>query len=158
MLDCIIETPLGNARIEGNAKGIRSLCFLNSHVTPSATIPNKLKPCVQQLNEYFNRERKTFDLKLDLKGTEFQKKVWQLLLTLPYGNTVSYLKLAQQFGDRKALRAVANANARNPIWIVIPCHRVIGSNGNLTGYAGGLPRKKWLLQHEGALLQQSLFS
>jgi len=88
----------------------------------------------------------------DLGGTVFQQKVWQALKTIPYGKTVSYLDLAEQLGNKKAVRAVARANALNPISLIYPCHRVIGSDGSLTGYAGGLDRKEWLLKHEGALL------
>ena len=89
--------------------------------------------------------------------TDFQQKVWDALQTIPYGTTTTYLKLSQQLGDVKAIRAVANANGKNPLWIVIPCHRVIGSNGSLTGYAGGLHRKQWLLEHESPYKQQTLF-
>ena len=112
---------------------------------------------IVQLNEYFEGKRTQFDLQLNPEGTDFQKKVWNLLQTIPYGKTMSYLQLSQQLGDVKAIRAVANANGRNPIWIIIPCHRVIGSNGSLTGYAGGLQRKQWLLDHESPYKQQSLF-
>jgi methylated-DNA-[protein]-cysteine S-methyltransferase len=91
------------------------------------------------------------------KGTDFQKKVWQELLKIPYGKTESYQKITNKLGDPKAIRAVANANGKNPLWIVIPCHRVIGSDGSLTGYAGGLWRKKWLLDHENPIKQERLF-
>ena len=98
-----------------------------------------------------------FDLKLNPKGTDFQKNVWNALLEIPYGKTISYLELSKTLGNVKAIRAVASANGKNPLWIVIPCHRVIGSNGDLTGYAGGLHRKKWLLEHERPVKQGSLF-
>ena len=91
------------------------------------------------------------------EGTEFQKKVWNALVKIPYGKTLSYLEFSKQIGDPKAIRAVANANGKNPIWIVVPCHRVIGSDGSLTGYAGGIDRKKWLLNHESYAKQQTLF-
>ena len=94
---------------------------------------------------------------LNPNGTEFQKKVWRQLETIPFGKTLSYLELSKQLGDVKAIRAVANANGKNPLWIIIPCHRVIGSDGSLTGYAGGLYRKQWLLNHESEYKQQSLF-
>ena len=100
---------------------------------------------------------KEFHIKTNPKGTDFQKKVWKALLKIPYGKTISYLDLSKRLGDVKAIRAVAAANGKNPLWIVIPCHRVIGSDGSLTGYAGGLHRKKWLLNHEGPVKQQSLF-
>jgi methylated-DNA-[protein]-cysteine S-methyltransferase len=109
------------------------------------------------LNEYFEGKRQNFDLLLNPEGTEFQKKVWSLLSEIPYGKTISYLELSRRFGDEKAIRAVAAANGKNPVWIIIPCHRVIGSDGSLTGYAGGLHRKKWLLNHESPSKQQSLF-
>ncbi|NJW55210.1 methylated-DNA--[protein]-cysteine S-methyltransferase, partial [Salinimicrobium oceani] len=98
-----------------------------------------------------------FNLKLNPQGTEFQKKVWQALLNIPYGRTASYMELSKEIGDPLAIRAVAAANGKNPLWILIPCHRVIGSDGSLTGYAGGLWRKKWLLEHEQQEKQQSLF-
>ena len=104
--------------------------------------------CIKQLDEYFSGKRKMFDIDVILKGTEFQRKVWNALKDIPYGVTVSYALIAEKTGDRKAARAVGNANNKNPVSIIIPCHRVIGSNGSLTGYGGGLWRKKWLLEHE----------
>ncbi len=98
-----------------------------------------------------------FDLKLNPQGTDFQKRVWEELLTVPFGRTLSYLELSRRLGDEKAIRAVAAANGKNPIWLVIPCHRIIGSDGSLTGYAGGLWRKKWLIEFEKGGLQGSLF-
>ena len=106
----------------------------------------------EQLNEYFNRERKIFDIPLLMVGTDFQKQVWQGLINIPYGTTVSYLQLSQNIGNEKAVRAVASANGANAISIMIPCHRIIGSDGSLVGYAGGLATKKKLLQLEQALL------
>lgn len=120
-------------------------------------IPDCLQDCVTQLQEYFAGTRTRFNLKLNPQGTEFQKKVWQELLNIPFSKTRTYLEQTKAIGDVKAIRAVASANAKNPIWIVIPCHRVIGSDGSLTGYAGGLWRKKWLLNHENPVKQQSLF-
>ncbi|MCL4169062.1 UNVERIFIED_CONTAM: hypothetical protein GTU68_012202, partial [Idotea baltica] len=114
----------------------------------SDTIPESLLDCVIQLKEYFNETRKTFDLKLNPEGTTFQKKVWNQLETIPFGKTISYLELSKQLGDVKAIRAAASANGKNPLWIIVPCHRAIGSDGSLTGYAGGLYRKQWLLNHE----------
>ena len=120
-------------------------------------IPSALKEANLQLSEYFEGKRKEFSFKLNPKGTDFQQKVWQELLKIPFGKTTSYLELSKQLGDVKAIRAVAAANGKNPLWIVVPCHRVIGSDGSLTGYAGGLWRKKWLLEHENPSPQQSLF-
>jgi methylated-DNA-[protein]-cysteine S-methyltransferase len=111
----------------------------------------------KQFEEYFNGTRKTFDIPLSPEGTEFQKKVWTELLNIPYGETTTYQQMANKLGDPKVIRAAASANGKNPISIVIPCHRVIGSDGSLTGYAGGLHRKKWLLEHESPSPQQSLF-
>ena len=109
-------------------------------------IPIELEDCVCQLKEYFEGKRRQFNLKLNPQGTEFQKKVWKHLEQIPYGKTLSYLELSKQLGDIKAIRAVANANGKNPLWIIVPCHRVIGSDGSLTGYAGGLHRKQWLFR------------
>jgi methylated-DNA-[protein]-cysteine S-methyltransferase len=157
MKTCIINTPLGYTKIIGNADGISSVTVLNSEEKITDIIPDILEDCVIQLNEYFEGNRKQFILKLNPQGTDFQKKVWNELEQIPFGKTTSYLKLSKQLGDIKAIRAVANANGKNPIWIIIPCHRVIGSNGSLTGYASGLHRKQWLLEHESPYKQQTLF-
>ena len=157
MKSCIINTPLGFAKLEGDNHGISSFIVLNNDVAKSDIIPDSLEDAVRQLNEYFKGERSQFSLKLNPQGTEFQKRVWNKLLNIPYGKTKSYLQLSKDLGDVKAIRAVANANGKNPLWIIIPCHRVIGSDGSLTGYAGGLSRKQWLLEHESPYKQQSLF-
>ena len=157
METCYIETPLGHTEIVGDKDGIISVSILNTNQELSETIPESLLDCVTQLKAYFNEERKSFDLKLNPKGTVFQQRVWKALETIPYGKTISYLQLSKQLGDPKAIRAVASANGKNPFWIVVPCHRVIGSDGSLTGYAGGLHRKQWLLNHESEYKQQSLF-
>jgi len=151
-----IESPLGITKIVGDDNGIAEISVL-SEGKKTAKIPYNLKDCVVQLQEYFKGERKAFDFKINPQGTEFQQKVWQELLRIPFGKTMSYLDLSKKLGDVKAIRAVASANGKNPLWIVVPCHRVIGSNGSLTGYAGGLWRKKWLLEHESPTIQQSLF-
>lgn len=156
--EAFIQTPLGVTSIQGDATGIVSVHVLKSDtVAPSVEIPDCLKEAVVQLQEYFSGTRRLFELKLNLKGTDFQKSVWQELLNIPYGKTISYLELSKRLGDVKAIRAAAAANGQNPFWIVVPCHRVIGSDGSLTGYAGGLWRKKWLLEHESPYKQQSLF-
>lgn len=157
MEECIIKSPLGFTKIVGDNDGITSITVLNSEEKITDIIPVELEDCVIQLNEYFEGSRKDFDLKLNPSGTDFQKKIWNLLESIPYGKTTSYLELSKLHGDVKAIRAVANANGKNPLWIIIPCHRVIGSDGSLTGYAGGLHRKKWLLEHESPYKQQSLF-
>lgn len=115
-----------------------------------------IEKCKEQLQEYFNGERKVFDLPVLLVGSEFQKGVWVSLMEIPYGKTVSYISLSRKLGDEKAIRAVARANGDNALAIIVPCHRVLGSDGSLTGYAGGLRVKKKLLQLEGASLQQEL--
>jgi methylated-DNA-[protein]-cysteine S-methyltransferase len=155
--ECIIKSPLGFTKIVGDEHGISSISILNSEEKITHIIPEVLEDGVRQLNEYFDGERTQFDLKLNPEGTAFQQKVWNALQTIPYGKTLSYLELSQQLGDIKAIRAVANANGKNPLWVVVPCHRVIGSDGSLTGYAGGLYRKQWLLEHESPYKQQRLF-
>ncbi len=111
-------------------------------------IPQCLKDCKTQLQEYFSGQRQQFDLPLAPAGTPFQQKVWQQLLQIHFGHTITYAEIARRLGDPKTIRAAGTANGKNPIAIVIPCHRVIGMNGDLVGYAGGLPNKKWLLDHE----------
>jgi len=156
MQTAFIRSPLGITKIVGDANGIAELSILSEGEVTSK-IPKVLKKCVSQLSEYFDGQRKDFTFKLNTQGTNFQQKVWQELLKIPFGKTISYLELSKKLGDAKAIRAVASANGRNPVWIVIPCHRVIGTDGSLTGYAGGLWRKKWLLEHENPTIQQSLF-
>lgn len=130
---------------------------MDSEISVSVIIPKELKPAVDQLAEYFEGKRTHFELKLNPEGTEFQKKVWKKLEEIPFGKTISYQQIANQLGDPKVIRAAASANGKNPIAIIIPCHRVIGSDGSLTGYAGGLHRKKWLLEHESPSKQGVLF-
>ena len=151
-----IKTPLGIAKIVGDDHGVSVISILEEGEI-STTIPNQLQECITQLQEYFDGRRIDFDFKLNPKGTEFQQKVWQELLKIPFGKTMSYFELSKKLGDVKAIRAVASANGKNPLWIVVPCHRVIGTDGSLTGYAGGLWRKKWLLEYENPTQQQSLF-
>ncbi|RYJ53341.1 methylated-DNA--[protein]-cysteine S-methyltransferase [Flavobacterium petrolei] len=151
-----IKTPLGIATIIGDENGI-SVISVSDKGEISTAIPAVLKEAVTQLNDYFEGKRTDFDFTLNPKGTEFQQKVWQGLLEIPFGKTCSYMDLSKKLGDVKAIRAVASANGKNPLWIVVPCHRVIGTDGSLTGYAGGLWRKKWLLEHENPTNQQSLF-
>ena len=115
--------------------------------------------CVEQLIQYFQGERRQFELPIAQEGTAFQKEVWSELMQIPYGKTISYLELARKTGDSKATRAVANANGKNNVCIIVPCHRVIGSNKELVGYSGGLWRKKWMLEHEAKIAHgvQTLF-
>ncbi len=151
-----IKTPLGIAEIIGDENGIAKIAVSDDGII-SENIPLALQEAVTQLNDYFEGKRTQFDLELNPLGTQFQRKVWKALTDIPFGKTRSYLEQSKILGDVKAIRAVASANGRNPLWIVVPCHRVIGTDGSLTGYAGGLWRKKWLLEHENPTAQQSLF-
>ena len=157
MKTVFINTPLGFTEIQGDENGISKIHVMNEDVEISTKIPEELKEAVLQLQDYFDGKRTTFTFPLNPSGTDFQKKVWNELLHIPFGKTCSYLELSKKLGDVKAIRAVASANGKNPLWIVVPCHRVIGTDGSLTGYAGGLWRKKWLLEHENPTLQESLF-
>lgn len=156
MAIAFIKTPIGTAKVIGDKKGITEINILDSE-SESNIIPEELEFAVNQIQEYFEGKRTMFTFEINPKGTDFQKKVWKALLRIPFGKTISYLTLSKEIGTVKAIRAVASANGKNPIWIVIPCHRVIGSDGTLTGYAGGLWRKKWLLEHENSIRQESLF-
>lgn len=151
------DTPIGRLQIRANDEGLTVVKFIE----PDSTVLPENKPrhptlqaAVKQLQEYFAGGRKMFDLPLAPAGTEFQHKVWQALVGIPWGATISYLKIAEQLGSKLTIRAVGGANSKNPIAIIIPCHRVIGADGKLTGYAGGLWRKQWLLEHEGLANQQ----
>ena len=157
MKTAIIKTPLGYIEISGAINGISKIQILTDPAEITTVLPDELKSAVAQLQDYFNGKRTKFSFKINPVGTEFQQRVWQELLNIPFGKTCSYLELSKKLGDVKAIRAVASANGKNPLWIVIPCHRVIGSDGSLTGYAGGLWRKKWLLDHENPIKQESLF-
>ena len=156
MLTAYIKTPLGIATIIGDENGVSEIS-VSQEGEVSTIIPAVLQEAVLQLQDYFEKKRTSFDFKINPKGTDFQIKVWNALLEIPYGKTRTYLEQSKFLGDIKAIRAVASANGKNPLWIVIPCHRVIGADGSLTGYAGGLWRKKWLLEHENPTTQQSLF-
>ena len=155
--ECFLKTPIGTAKIVGNHLGIIEISVLNDEIESSKEVPKSLLTCFNQLTEYFNGERKDFSIMLNPEGTDFQKKVWNELLNIPFGKRTSYMKQTLNLGNEKAIRAVASANGKNPISIVIPCHRVVGSDGSLTGYASGLWRKKWLLEHESPSGQTSLF-
>lgn len=149
-----INTPIGIMEIQASSQGITKAIFSESE---DKTInPSEITHCCkQQLQEYFDGKRKKFDLPLDQQGTLFQKSIWACLTKIPFGQVVSYLHIAQMANNRKAVRAVGAANGKNLIGIIVPCHRVIGSNGTLTGYAYGLDRKAWLLKHEGVELKRS---
>ena len=155
--DAIIYSPLGMIEITGSHGVIFSVSFLADKKAKPTKVPASLQKCATQLEEYFSWKRKTFDVALQPNGTSFQRHVWDELLKIPYGKTTSYLKLAHQLGDEKSIRAAASANGKNPIGIIIPCHRVIGSHGEMVGYAGGIKRKEWLLAHERGEEQLGLF-
>ena len=148
----VINSPLGFVLIEGNEDGISKISVTSEETILSETIPALFREVVTQLNEYFEGNRTEFTVPLDFVGSDFQKSVWEVLTKIPYGQTWSYAKQAEILGDKNKVRAVANANGMNKISILIPCHRVIGSDGNLTGYGGGIWRKQKLLELEKAIL------
>ncbi len=154
MIIFLKNTPLGIVKVAGDETAISMVTFADqseqNSPPPSIEPPKAVLSCFAQLDEYFEGNRTGFDLALAPEGTPFQQRVWQELQKIPFGETISYLTLAIRLGDKKVIRAAAAANGKNPIWLIVPCHRVIGSNGDLVGYAGGLSRKKWLLQHENA--------
>ncbi|MGN6436175.1 MAG: methylated-DNA--[protein]-cysteine S-methyltransferase [Agriterribacter sp.] len=151
------ESPVGLLEIKADDEGIHAILFVNAWKGPKLdaeqieqrTSKNiHINTCISQLNEYFEGKRKDFDFPFSQKGTAFQQKVWNGLLDIPYGKTISYMELSKRIGDTKAIRAVGTTNGKNQLCIVVPCHRVIGANGSLVGYGGDLWRKKWLLDHE----------
>ena len=142
-----LQTPIGIIEIQASSVGVTKVIFPDTHDTEIQT-NNFTDLCKEQLSEYFNNKRTQFDLPLDLQGTEFQKSVWTVLSQIPFGQAVAYRDIANTINKPKAVRAVGAANGKNPVSIIVPCHRVIGSNGTLTGYAGGLDSKAWLLTHE----------
>jgi methylated-DNA-[protein]-cysteine S-methyltransferase len=141
-------SPPGKLKIQCSDEHLNAVLFSEDGDCQEDNGHPLLQQCVLQLDEYFAGKRKEFSLPLQQEGTAFQQKVWELLLQIPFGKTISYHQLANRYGDLKAIRAVASANGKNNLAIIVPCHRVIGSNQSLTGYAGGLWRKKWLLEHE----------
>jgi methylated-DNA-[protein]-cysteine S-methyltransferase len=157
------QSPLGLLKITGAENFISEILFIDNIERPQGDHKKKLPPifinCIEQLIEYFHGERRSFDFVLNQNGTAFQKKVWNELLGIPFGKTISYLELSRRLGDTKAIRAAASANGKNNVVIVVPCHRVIGSKNDLVGYGGGIWRKKWLLEHEAKIAHgvQTLF-
>ena len=143
-----LQAPFGMLRIESTDGQISSIQRVDRSEIATSKMSPVLEQCIEQLNRYFEGTCTTFDLPIRLEGTEFQKEVWQHLENIPFGKTTTYGTIAKQCGDFKKNRAVGMANGQNPVAIVIPCHRVIGADGSLTGYAGGLEMKKWLLAHE----------
>ena len=156
-----INSPIGVISLSFNSKFELTAAQFNDEEQVLPTTGSigirEIENTIKQFEEYFEGKRTQFDLKLAPEGTEFQKKVWKQLEEIKFGRTMTYQQMANQLGDPKVIRAAASANGKNPISIVIPCHRVIGSDGSLTGYAGGLHRKKWLLEHESPVKQQALF-
>lgn len=156
------HSPVGLLKISGTDDYISEVSFHDKTQNPGGNkkhLPPMLIQCIEQFIQYFNGERRQFELPLNQAGTPFQQGVWAELTAIPFGKTISYLELARRTGDTKATRAVANANGKNNIAIIVPCHRVIGSNKELVGYGGGLWRKKWLLEHEAKVAYgvQTLF-
>ena len=143
-----LETPLGPLWITASSAGLTAVSFDPLPTAKSDDDPVLVARAAEQLAQYFAGEREQFDLPLAAQGTAFQHSVWRALTTLGFGEMVSYRHIAEKINNEKAVRAVGAANGRNPIAIIVPCHRVIGANGTLTGYAGGLDRKQWLLAHE----------
>jgi methylated-DNA-[protein]-cysteine S-methyltransferase len=141
-------SPLGLLKIECSDEHVTKVLFCDEQKEDGSDSHPLAKECIAQLDDYFSGGRKEFQLPLQQEGTLFQQNVWDLLCQISYGKTISYHQLATKYGDLKAIRAVASANGKNNIAVIVPCHRVIGSNHSLTGYAGGLWRKKWLLEHE----------
>jgi len=157
------QSPVGLLKISGNENFINEINFIDSIEKPRDDHKKKIPPviinCIEELIQYFHGERRVFEFPISQEGTEFQKSVWNELLRIPFGKTISYLELSRRLGDTKAIRAAASANGKNNIAIVVPCHRVIGSKNDLVGYAGGIRRKKWLLEHEAKIAYgiQTLF-
>jgi methylated-DNA-[protein]-cysteine S-methyltransferase len=155
------ETPLGLVEIQATYRGIYALNFVEKAGEEINPAHPHLQQCLEELEEYFQGERLVFSLMLDIVGTDFQVKVWRELLNIPFAETQTYLGVAKRIKSPEAVRAVGNACARNRLWLLVPCHRVLSSDGKLTGYAGGLARKRWLLEHERGVLfgrQTLLFS
>lgn len=145
------SSPIGLIELTASNDGLSTLYFVEEKKYEENTEDPILKSILQQLDEYFNSGRKEFQVPLDPSGTKFQLKVWKALQNIPFGKTISYLELGLALGDENLTRAVGSANGKNPISLIVPCHRVIGNTGKLVGYGGGLWRKEWLLKHEGVI-------
>jgi len=148
----IYSSPIGRIKIVADANCIQALTFIDDtehlSITEGVESPSVIHQCIEELIGYFNGSRTQFTVPIHQSGTDFQQKVWKELYEVPYAKTMSYAELAKKLGDPKVIRAAASANGKNKIAIIVPCHRIIGSDSNLTGYAWGLAKKKWLLQHE----------
>lgn len=144
-----LKSPIGELKLKADENSVNSILFVFDDTVMEAENCNEvLEICKKQLNEYFSGERKEFDVSISQEGTEFQQRVWEELGKIPHGRTLSYNYIAERVGGKNMMRAVGSANGKNQISIIVPCHRVIGSDGSLTGYAGGMWRKEWLLKHE----------
>ena len=144
-----LKSPIGEIKITADENSVNSILFVfDDTEMEEENINDVLTQCKMELSEYFSGKRKEFEVPISQAGTSFQQRVWNDLVKIPYGKTVSYNFIAESLGDKKSIRAVGASNGKNQISIIVPCHRVIGSDGSLTGYAGGLWRKKWLLNHE----------
>ena len=151
-----INSPVGPIEISGDDDFVSTVVFVEEAKVDTNMLPKVIRDCKLQLEEYFAGTRKEFTLLLSQSGTDFQRRVWSELVNIPYGKTTSYLQLAKNIGDVKSIRAVGAANGKNNIAIIVPCHRVIGNNGTLVGYAGGLDKKKWLLDFESKMTGQQV--
>jgi len=149
------QSPFGWVEIQASHDAVTSLVFCDERKNDACNGSAILTECVRQLDEYFSGCRMVFDLPVKQEGTIFQQNVWNVLAGIPFGVTVSYGDVAKMLNAPKSMRAVGAANGQNKVWIIVPCHRVIGANGSLTGYAGGLERKKWLLDHEAQILRNA---
>jgi methylated-DNA-[protein]-cysteine S-methyltransferase len=146
------HSEIGFLEIVGNKKGILTITFGADEFEADGNLPAPMSECLRQLTEYFKGRRQKFSIPLLLEGTDFQKAVWRQLQNIPFGQTASYGDVARAVGSPRAFRAVGNANNKNPIPLIIPCHRVIGSDGKLVGFGGGIWRKEWLLDHEKTIV------
>lgn len=157
------QSPVGLLKISGTENFISEIIYIDNIEKPRDDHKKKIPPliinCIEELIQYFHGGRRVFDFPMNQDGTEFQKKVWNELLGIPFGKTISYLELSRRLGDAKVIRAAASANGKNNIVIVVPCHRVIGSKNDMVGYGGGIWRKRWLLEHEAKIAHgvQTLF-
>ncbi|OFX17266.1 MAG: hypothetical protein A2033_00345 [Bacteroidetes bacterium GWA2_31_9] len=154
------KSPIGLLELRGSSKGISKIIFLNESDVSDVdfdVVPECLQDCVNQFKEFFAGKRKEFNLLLDYKGSAFQCKVWKKILDIPYGKVLTYSELSEIVRNLDSIRAVASANSKNPIPIIIPCHRVVGVNHKLVGYLGGIWRKEWLLNFESGITQTTLF-
>ena len=150
------SSPVGELEIHSEGDAITVIGFLR-HAKKEEKPTPVIQTCIQELAEYFFSGRKSFSVKIQPRGSAFQLSVWRQLMKIPYGKTTYYADIAEKVGDANLMRAVGLANGQNPIVIIVPCHRVIGKDGSLVGYGGGLDRKVWLLRHEGALNQVEIF-